>query len=142
VHRWNISDFKTPFSTRNRHFHLLGTRRGDRRHYYCSNFLSTVFITPQMIEEDLAKQPCGSNTPQGYCYHLKRELCEVLWDKAHNECQQEMAEALKSRPTGLVGPAINRCKARHMDKGIRYNRAQTETAYCKAYFEYIEDPTK
>jgi hypothetical protein len=103
-------------------------------------FLSTAFITPSMIEEDLAKQPCGTNTPQGYCYNLKRDLCVVLWDKAHQECQLEMADALKSRPTGLIGPAINRCKARHMDKGIRFNRAQTETAYCKAYFEYIEDP--
>lgn len=102
-------------------------------------FLMSTFVTPRMIEEDLAKQPCGSDTPQGRCYNLKRDLCEVLWEKAHEECQQEMADIFKSRPTGLVGPTLNRCKARHMDKGIRFNRANTDTAYCQTYFDYIED---
>lgn len=102
-------------------------------------FLMSTFVTPRMIEEDLAKQPCGSDTPQGRCYNLKRDLCEVLWTKADGECQQEMADIFKSRPTGLVGPTLNRCKARHMDKGIRFNRANTNTTYCQTYFDYIED---
>lgn len=102
-------------------------------------YLMSTFVTPRMIEEDLAKQPCGSDTPQGRCYNLKRDLCETLWEKAHGECQQEMADIFKSRPTGLVGPTLNRCKARHMDKGIRFNRANTDSKYCQTYFHYIED---
>ena len=102
-------------------------------------YLMSAFVTPNMIEQELAKQPCGSDTPQGRCYNLKRDLCETLWEKATQECQLEMADIFKNRPTGLVGPTLNRCKARHMDKGIRFNRADTESTYCKTYFEYIED---
>ncbi|MNL32892.1 hypothetical protein D3C87_1547700 [compost metagenome] len=103
-------------------------------------FVYSSYITPQRIEEDLAKAPCGSNTPQGICYSLDRKVCETMWEKAHLECRQEMADVLASRPTGLIGPALNRCKAKKMDKVVHFNRANTESAYCKAYFEYIAKP--
>lgn len=98
-----------------------------------------TYVSPAMIEEDLAKEPCGSATPQGVCYSIDHGLCQSLWQKARGDCQIEMSDIIKSRPTGLIGPGLNRCSARKMDKAIRYNRAKTESAYCKAYFKYIEE---
>lgn len=103
-------------------------------------FIYSSYITPQRIEEDLAKAPCGSNTPQGICYSLERKVCETMWEKANAECRIEMSDVLASRPTGLIGPALNRCKAKKMDRVVHFNRANTNSAYCKAYFQYIEKP--
>lgn len=102
-------------------------------------YFMSVSVSPAMIEEDLAKEPCGSKTPQGVCYNLGRSLCESLWEKAAGDCRQELADVVKARPTGLIGPALLRCGARKMDKGIRFNRANEQTPYCKAYFSYLEE---
>jgi hypothetical protein len=103
-------------------------------------FIYSSYITPQRIIEDLAKAPCGSDTPQGYCYSLERKVCETMWEKATEDCKVEMADWLNARPTGLIGPALNRCKAKKMDKVVHFNRLHTDTAYCRAYFEYLAKP--
>ncbi len=105
-----------------------------------SLYIISSYITPPMIEQDLAKQTCGSDTPQGRCYSLERKACETLWEKVAEDCRQQMADLMKARPTGLTGPALNRCKARRLDKIIHFNRAQTDSHYCKEYFKYIETP--
>lgn len=101
-------------------------------------YLISNFVAQQIIEDDLAKQPCGVNSPQGRCYTLNRELCESLWAKADQECKAELADFLKLHPTSLVGPAASRCIARQMDKAIRFNRINADTPYCRAYFKFIE----
>jgi hypothetical protein len=103
-------------------------------------YLVSAYVTPRMIEEDLAKAPCGIDTPQGYCYALDRKLCETLWEKANGECRVELADVIAARPTGLIGPTLNRCKAKKLDKVVHFNRNHTDTNYCKAYYEYIEKP--
>jgi hypothetical protein len=45
---------------------------------------------------------------------------------------------VKDRPSALIGPAMNRCKAKKMDRFLRYNRAQSDSPFCKAYFDFIE----
>lgn len=102
-------------------------------------YLMTAVVTPAMIEDDLAKEPCGAQSPQGACYKLEPDLCRTIWDKSIGDCKQELADVIKARPTGLIGPALNRCSARKMDKSIRFNRVQADTAYCKAYFSYLEE---
>lgn len=102
-------------------------------------YIMSAYVTPAMIEDDLAKEPCGSNTPQGSCYSLDRKLCENIWAKFSAECRNDLADMIKARPTGLMGPALNRCSARKMDKAVHFNRVQGDTAYCKAYFKYIEE---
>ena len=102
-------------------------------------YLTSTYVTRQIIEDDLAKQPCGEQSPQGRCYSLNRELCESLWEKANEACQKEVEEVLKAHPTALIGPAANRCKARQMDKAIRFNRIKADSQYCRAYFKFIDE---
>ncbi|MGZ3745204.1 MAG: hypothetical protein ACXWRE_12810 [Pseudobdellovibrionaceae bacterium] len=101
-------------------------------------FVTSSFILEPMLEEDLGKKPCGMNSPQGQCYKLESSLCETAWGDAEKQCKTEMDIVLKSRPSALIGPALNRCRAQRMDQALRYNRVNTQTAYCKAYFEYID----
>lgn len=100
--------------------------------------LSATYVQPAMIEEELAKRPCGDDSPQGLCYSLQPSLCEMAWRGAEEHCGGEIHEILKDRPSALAGPMMNRCRAKKMDRVLRYNRANTDTAYCKAYFEFIE----
>jgi len=102
-------------------------------------YVMSAYVSPAMIEEDLSREPCGSNTPQGACYNLERNLCENIWQKMTELCKQELADVIKARPTGLIGPALNRCSARKMDKAVRFNRAHADSAYCHAYFKYLEE---
>lgn len=100
--------------------------------------LSSTYVQPAMMEEELAKRPCGEGSPQGLCYNLNQALCETAWASAESRCKVEVSAILKDRPSALVGPVMNRCRAQKMDTELRYNRANTDSAYCKSYFEFIE----
>lgn len=100
--------------------------------------LSTAYIQSAMLEEELAKQPCGAESPQGRCYSLLPSLCETAWRGAEESCKSETRSILKERPTALIGPIINRCRAKKMDRVLRYNRVNTDIAYCRAYFDFID----
>lgn len=101
--------------------------------------MTTFFVMEPAMEEELAKRPCGNDSPQGRCYSLEKSLCESAWQGAEQQCKAELAQFVKDRPSGLVGPALNRCRARRMDQVLKFNRINTETAYCQAYFEAIEE---
>jgi hypothetical protein len=101
-------------------------------------FFLTEGYETRITEEDLAKRPCGTDSPQGACYSLERGLCEKAWDNADRVCKTEVANVIKDRPSALLGPIMNRCKAKKMDQFLRYNRAKTDSPFCKAYFEFIE----
>jgi hypothetical protein len=101
-----------------------------------------TYVVEKEIEERLAEQPCGSSSPQGACYNLSREVCETAWASGDAICRAEAAPILKERPGALIGPMINRCKARKMDHVLRFNRIKSNTAFCRAYFDYIDDKTK
>lgn len=100
--------------------------------------MTSLFVLEPMIEHDLALKPCGEASPQGACYNLERALCDTAWATAEAECKEEATRILKQRPSALLGPLMNRCRAQKMDQALRYNRVGTQTPYCKAYFEYIE----
>lgn len=100
--------------------------------------LSATYVQPAMMEEELAKRPCGFSSPQGRCYHLQTAVCETAWKGAEEQCRAEIRGLLKERPSALVGPILNRCRAQKMDQVLHYNRANTETDYCKAYFDFID----
>ena len=100
--------------------------------------LTDVYVAPTFSEEDLAKKPCGSASPQGACYTLERSLCEKAWDNADATCRVEVKELLKDRPSAISGPTVNRCKAKKMDHFLRYNRANSDNPLCKAYFDFIQ----
>ncbi|RYZ69732.1 MAG: hypothetical protein EOP09_07195 [Proteobacteria bacterium] len=100
--------------------------------------LTDSYVAPKFSEEDLANKPCGSASPQGACYTLERALCEKAWDNADSTCKAEVKELLRDRPSAMSGPAVNRCKAKKMDQFLRYNRTNSESPVCKAYFEFIE----
>jgi hypothetical protein len=99
---------------------------------------STWVPTPGLNDDDLAKKPCGTESPQGACYSLEKGLCEQAWANADAGCKAEIASLVRERPSALVGPAMNRCKSKKMDQFLHYNRAKTATPFCKAYFEFIE----
>ncbi|UYL07236.1 hypothetical protein B9G69_009270 [Bdellovibrio sp. SKB1291214] len=99
-----------------------------------------TYVVQKEIEEGLSKQPCGSSSPQGVCYNLDRTVCESAWNSVDQGCKDEAAPVLKERPGALIGPIVNRCKARRMDKVLRYNRIKADTALCRAYFDYIDNP--
>jgi hypothetical protein len=73
---------------------------------------------------------------------LDRAVCESAWHSADQACRDEAAPVLKQRPGALIGPIVNRCKARRMDKVLRFNRIKADTTLCRAYFDYIDDPSK
>jgi hypothetical protein len=102
-------------------------------------YITTKHLAPIMIEKDLAQQPCGSGSPQGACYSLTRAVCEAAWLNAETTCKVEYSEVSKARPTALIGPTLNRCKARRMDQTLHFNRVHENSAYCRAYFDYIEE---
>ncbi|QLY25263.1 hypothetical protein [Bdellovibrio sp. KM01] len=102
--------------------------------------MMVTYVIQAEIEESLAKQPCGSSSPQGQCYNLDRSVCESAWNSVDQGCKDEAAPVLKERPGALIGPIVNRCKARRMDKVLRFNRIKADTALCRAYFEYIDSP--
>jgi hypothetical protein len=103
-------------------------------------FIATNYIVPTVIERDLAAQPCGSESPQGACYTLTRSLCEAAWQNADLACKAELSVVQKDRPTALIGPKLNRCKARRMDQTLHFNRINNDSVYCRAYFDYIAGP--
>lgn len=100
-------------------------------------FVMTQYIVPTVIERDLASQPCGPESPQGACYTLTRGLCEAAWQNADTACKAELSVVQKDRPTALIGPKLNRCKARRMDQTLHFNRTNEDSVYCRAYFDYI-----
>jgi hypothetical protein len=100
--------------------------------------VTSSFVMEPRLEEALAKKPCGASSPQGNCYSLERGLCEAAWQGAESQCKAEMALILKERPSAIIGPAQNRCRAKYMDQALRYNRIKTDSAFCKAYFELID----
>jgi hypothetical protein len=100
--------------------------------------VTDTFITPTFSEDDLAKKPCGASSPQGACYSLEHELCEKAWDNSDSQCKTEVAAILKDRPSAITGPYLNRCKARKMDQALRYNRTNTASPFCQAYFSFIQ----
>lgn len=100
--------------------------------------MTSFFVMESAMEEELAKRPCGPESPQGRCYSLEKSLCETAWQGAEAQCKNELASYVKQNPSGLIGPAMNRCRARKMDQVLRYNRTNTETEYCKAYFGVVE----
>lgn len=100
--------------------------------------LTGVLVMEPAMEAELAKRPCGADSPQGHCYSLEQSICESAWHRAEVQCKEELAGVLKDRPSALIGPALNRCRARRMDQVLKYNRAHTDTPYCKAYFAIIE----
>jgi hypothetical protein len=100
-------------------------------------YLTTQLVMPNLIEQDLAKQPCGVNSPQGACYDLTHSVCEVAWQNAEQTCKVEFSVVQQSRPTALIGPSLNRCKARKMDQTLHFNRKNESSTYCRAYFDYI-----
>jgi hypothetical protein len=99
-----------------------------------------TYVVQKEVEEGLAKQPCGPSSPQGMCYNLDRDVCEMAWNNVDAGCKAEAEPVLKERPGALIGPIINRCKARRMDKGFRYNRIKANTVVCRAYFNLIDEP--
>lgn len=101
--------------------------------------LTTIFIMEPAMEEELAKRPCGPDSPQGRCYSLEKSLCESAWQGAETQCKSDLAQYMKERPSGLIGPALNRCRARRMDQVLKFNRTNTDSAYCRAYFDVIEE---
>lgn len=105
----------------------------------CFFYLTENYFLVSEIEKDLAKRPCGDESPQGACYSLDKQLCEKAWETSEGPCHAEMAPVIRERPGALLGPAINLCKARRMDQVFHFNRANTNTAYCKAYFKYLEE---
>src|SRR5437868_10835886 len=84
-------------------------------------FLTSSFVMEPMLEEDLAKKPCGSSSPQRNCYSLEQALCETAWQGAESQCKVEMSQSLKDRPSPPIGPTLNRCRAKRMDQALRYN---------------------
>jgi hypothetical protein len=100
--------------------------------------LTTIFVMEPAMEEELAKKPCGESSPQGRCYTLEKSLCETAWQGAEAQCKTELAQFIKEHPSGLIGPALNRCRARKMDQVLKFNRTNTESDYCRAYFEAIQ----
>lgn len=106
---------------------------------FCIHMMNT-YVVQKEIEEGLSKQPCGTSSPQGVCYNLDRSVCESAWNSVDQGCKDEAAPVLKERPGALIGPIINRCKARRMDKVLRYNRIKADTPLCRAYFDYIDAP--
>jgi hypothetical protein len=100
-------------------------------------FVTTHYVVPTVIERDLASQPCGAESPQGACYALTRGLCEAAWQNADSACKAELSVVQKDRPTALIGPKLNRCKARRMDQTLHFNRTNEDSVYCRAYFDYI-----
>ena len=101
--------------------------------------LTSIFVMEPAMEEELAKRPCGPESPQGRCYSLEKSLCESAWQGAESQCKSDLAQFIKERPSGLIGPALNRCRARRMDQVLKFNRANADTPYCRAYFEIIEE---
>ncbi|MEK2689210.1 hypothetical protein [Bdellovibrio sp. GT3] len=106
---------------------------------FCLIYVMNTYVVEAEIEESVAKQPCGASSPQGVCYNLTREVCETAWNSVDQSCRDEAAPVLKERPGALIGPMVNRCKARRMDKVLRYNRIKEDNPLCRAYFKYIDD---
>ncbi|WP_413558993.1 hypothetical protein [Bdellovibrio sp. HCB209] len=104
--------------------------------------IMNTYVVQREIEEGLSQQPCGTSSPQGICYNLDKEVCLSAWNGADRACREEAEPILKERPGALIGPIVNRCKARRMDKPLRYNRIKEDNPLCKAYFQYIDDKTK
>ncbi|MBK9322532.1 MAG: hypothetical protein IPM97_06195 [Bdellovibrionaceae bacterium] len=100
--------------------------------------ITKTYVTPQISDEDLAKKPCGSSSPQGACYSLEKDLCEKAWANAEASCKAEVTQLMKDRPSAIIGPAVNRCRAKKVDQFLRFNRTNTESPFCKSYFEFIE----
>ncbi|WP_413582855.1 hypothetical protein [Bdellovibrio sp. HCB288] len=105
----------------------------------CLIYVMNTYVVEREIEESVAKQPCGATSPQGVCYNLSREVCETAWNSADQSCREEAAPVLKERPGALIGPMVNRCKARRMDKILRYNRIKEDNPLCRAYFRYVDE---
>ncbi len=100
--------------------------------------VTSNFVMEPMNEEELAKKPCGASSPQGSCYSIEYSLCEIAWQRAESHCKSEMAQVMRDRPSALIGPTLSRCRAKQMDQALRYNRTNTDSAYCKSYFEHID----
>lgn len=101
--------------------------------------LTSTYLLPKLMFEETANLPCGPASPQGLCYTLKQEVCENAWNSFHETCKIERADEIKAKgPSGLVGPIITKCKAQKLDKIFKFNRTQSSSIICGAYFNYIE----
>lgn len=101
--------------------------------------ITSVYIVPKLVFEDTANEPCGPASAQALCYTINQNICENAWNSFHEICKIEKAAEIKAKgPSGLVGPIITKCKAQKLDKIFRFNRTNSTSLICSAYFNYIE----
>ncbi len=83
-------------------------------------------------ESDFA--PCGRLSKQIECYNLSQDTCMAAWHSSLGDCEDQLLEIRKQRPTALMGAFLETCIGRNFDKVMRYNRINLESPACQDYF--------
>lgn len=89
-------------------------------------------------DDEAAKLPCGSKSPQAICYGLDSGTCSEAWHSFDKVCEEEVRPIREKRPSALLYPMTYKCHAQKFDKITFYNRRKTDTAFCREYFKKIE----
>ncbi|MFN8792341.1 MAG: hypothetical protein ACK5Y2_12885 [Bdellovibrionales bacterium] len=86
-------------------------------------------------ESDYA--PCGRLSRQIECYNLTQETCMVAWHSSSGDCDDQVEEQRRQRPTALLGQFRELCISRNFDKLMFYNRKNQDTSSCRSYFQRV-----
>lgn len=100
--------------------------------------IMSTYIIPYFLSEESSGLPCEVASPQALCYSIKKPICEKAWVSFHESCKIDKAKEIKSMGlSGLVGPIIVKCKAQKFDKMFYYNRVDSTSLICSAYFDSL-----
>lgn len=93
------------------------------------------FVTNFKFEKDAAA-PCMEGSPQAICYNLPEDVCVKAWVSYAPECRAELDQQLGGiNPTQLIGPMMNKCQKRKLEKTFHYSRQNSSAAICLEYFQ-------
>lgn len=84
--------------------------------------LASLFIYGYRVaQEQLEATPCSREGFPGRCYHVRPEVCETVWTKAHAECEV-FVKTFSFTPGRIVGPAITMCQHAKFAEAFPYSR--------------------
>lgn len=95
-----------------------------------------LFLAAQLIPDDVQPGPCSQAGHPGRCYHFEEAVCEVVWKKASDECD-EAIKKMALPPGRLIGPVMAKCQLIHLDQAFAYSRK--EIPECRETFQKLEN---
>lgn len=99
-----------------------------------------VILSPILIEQEKSEGPCQKNSIEKTCYTFTLANCETVWNRYELDCKNEVRKTIyEKNPSALIGPAIDKCIYKKIDKAFQSTRRITTEPLCLEHFESLKN---